>query len=75
VLADWTSAATLTITHDSYDNYMLIVEVDASAMDIANEEEWLTVTLTDPGTATGTVDCIAILKPRYTSNRSETALA
>jgi hypothetical protein len=75
VLADWTSAATLTITHDAYDNYMLVVEIDASAMDIANGEEWLIATLTDPGTATGTVDCIAILKPRYAENRSETALA
>ena len=75
VLADWTAAASVTITHGSYDNYMLVVEVDAKAMDLANGEEWLTPVLTDPGTATGTVDCIAILKPRYTGNRSATALA
>lgn len=75
VLSAWTSAATLTITHDAYDNYMLVVEINASAMDVANEEEWITPVLTDPGTATGTVDCIAILKPRYASNRSATALA
>ena len=75
VLADWTAAASVTITHGSYDNYMLVVEVNAAAMDLVNGEEWLTPVLTDPGTATGTVDCIAILKPRYTGNRSATALA
>lgn len=75
VLAAWTSAATLDITHTSYDNYMLVVEVNAAAMDLANEEEWLTCRFTDPGGATGTVDCIAILEPRYGSNRSATALA
>jgi len=75
VLADWTAAASVTITHGSYSNYMLVVEVNAAAMDLVNGEEWLTPVLTDPGTATGTVDCIAILKPRYTGNRSATALA
>lgn len=75
VLGAWANAATLTITYGSYSNYMLIVEVDASCMDLANNENWLTVRFTDPGTATGTVDGIAILEPRYTGNRSLTALA
>lgn len=75
VLAAWATSAALTITHDAYDNYMLVCEVPASAMDIANGEEWLTPVLTDPGTATGTVDCIAILLPRYKGNRMGTCLA
>ena len=75
VLAAWTNANSLAITHGTYGNYMLVVEIDASVMDMANDEEWLTPVLTDPGTATGTVDCIAILKPRYSGNRSATALA
>jgi len=75
VLAAWSTSSGLTITHDAYDNYMLVCYVDAKAMDLANEEEWLTPVLTDPGTATGTVDCIALLRPRYTGNRSATALA
>jgi len=75
VLAAWTNAATLTITYTTYSNYMLVVYLKATAMDIANEEEWLTPILTDPGTATGTVDCICLLEPRYAENRSGTALA
>lgn len=75
VLAAWTNAATLTITHGSYSNYMLVVEVDAADMDLANDEYWLTVRFTNPGTATGTVDGFAILEPRYAGNRSGTALA
>ena len=74
VLAATTNAATLTITYGTYSDYMLVVEVDGSNMDTANEEEWLTLRFTDPGTATGTVDVIAILYPRYPSNQSVTAL-
>jgi len=74
VLAATTNANTLSITYGTYSDYMLVVEVDASAMDTANEEEWLTLRFTDPGTATGTVDIIAILEPRYGGNCSVTAL-
>lgn len=78
VLEDWTNANTLEIAHATYDNYMLVVEVDAASMDIANEEEWLTAVITDessPHTVTGNVTAFAILEPRYKSNQSETALA
>lgn len=75
VLAATTNANTLTLTYGTYSNYMLIVEVDAASMDIANAEEWLTLQFTNPGTATGNVDIIAILEPRYSGNRSETCLA
>ena len=74
VLADWTNAATLTITHGTYDDYLLVIEIDAENMDTANDEEWLTVRFTDPGGATGTVDGIAILEPRYSGNQSDSAL-
>jgi len=75
VLAAWTNANSITITHGTYDNYMLVVEVDAAVMDTANAEEWLTARFTDPGGAIGTVDAIAILVARYTGNRSATVLA
>ena len=75
VLADWTNVNTLTITHGTYSDYMLVVEVDAAAMDIANNEEWLTILFTDPGTATGNITGFAILQPRYSSNQSASALA
>jgi len=40
VLAATASSADLSITHGTYDDWMLVVEVDASKMDIANGEEW-----------------------------------
>jgi hypothetical protein len=46
VLAAWTSATTLTLTYGTYSNFMLVVEVNAAAMDIANAEEWLTCKFT-----------------------------
>jgi len=75
VLADWTNAATLTLTHGTYTNKMLVVEVDAASMDIANGEEWLALVFTYVASATGTASVIAILEPRYKSNRSGTCLA
>jgi len=72
--ADATSDG-LTLTHGTYDEYMLIAEVDAVDMDTANGENWLTIVFTDPGTATGHVTVTAILTPRYTKNLSVTALA
>jgi hypothetical protein len=76
VLAAWATSADLTLTHGTYDNYMLIIEVSASAMDLANGEDWLTIEFSDPDTgSTGNVQVHAILQPRYTGNRSETALA
>jgi len=71
--ADATSAA-LTLTAATYDNRMLVVEVDAADMDVANGEEWLTASLSDAADA-GIAYAFAILEPRYTSNRSETCLA
>jgi len=75
VLAAWTNANTLSITNGTYDNFMLVVELEATVMDIANGEYFLTPRFTDPGTAEGTVDCIAILQPRYKENRIATCLA
>ena len=73
VLAADTAAATLTLTGTSYDNYMLIVEVDATAMDIANGENWLTLEISDAADS-GVLMAFAILEPRYTKNCSVTAL-
>ena len=75
VLAAWSTSADLTITHTTYSDFMLIIEVDAAEMDLANDEEWLTIQTTDPGGATGLMTVFAILEPRYAANRSATALA
>ena len=75
VLAAWSTSAALTITHGTYDDYMLVVHVPATIMDLANNEEWLTAKFGDPGSVTGRVNGVAILTPRYTGNRSGTCLA
>jgi hypothetical protein len=74
VLAAWTKAvAVVTIAHASKDNFMLIIEVDAAEM--ASGHKWLTLQFGDPSTgATGNVQVHAILKPRFGSNVSVTAL-
>ena len=74
--AESSTAGPLHLTNGTYDNYMLIVEVNASDMDIANGEKWLTMRIIDTDTgATGNVSVTAILEPRYKSNCSVTALA
>ena len=75
VLADWSTSANLSIAHATYDNYMLVVEVDAKSMDLANEEAWLTLVFADTDTgATGNVSVTAILDPRYGNNQAVSAL-
>jgi hypothetical protein len=71
--ADATSAA-LTLTAATYANKMLIVDVDASDMDVANAHRWLTIDI-DATASAGIAYIIAILEPRQTGNRSVTCLA
>lgn len=77
VYGAWATSANLSVAHATYDNYLLLIEVDAAAMDLANNEEWLTLQFEDTDTgATGNVTVIAALKPRYNSGvTSATALA
>src|SRR4030042_3428800 len=66
VLAAWTATAT-TCSLTAASNKFLVVEIDASAMDLTNGYEWLTLTLT---TATGgIVHCVAGVSPRDSSTR------
>lgn len=76
VLGAWSTSAALTITHGTYDNYLLVVEVSAGLMVSAgNTYDWLTVNFTDPSTGcTGQVTITAILWPRYKNNVAGTAL-
>lgn len=74
VLAAWTSAATLVLTYAAYTTKMLVVEITAADMDLANGENWLSLVITTAGSVTGRVSAIAILEPRYTGNRSVTCL-
>lgn len=74
VFAAWAESASLSLVHGTYDNYTLLVEVDAKAMDLANAEDWLTIQFEDPGGATGNAQVHAILEARYRSGQSLTAL-
>ncbi len=69
VLAAWTSTDT-TVPVTAASNKMTIVEIDAAAM--TDDEPWLTLTVA-AGTS-GICHAIAILEPRYSGNRSATAL-
>ena len=54
---------------------MLVIEVDAKSMDLANNEDWLTLQFEDTDTgATGNVTVLAVLVPRYSNASSVTAL-
>ena len=76
VLDDWATSANLSIAHATYDNFMLVIEIDAKSMDLANGESWLTLVFADTDTnATGNVTVAALLKPRYGSNQAVSALA
>jgi hypothetical protein len=74
ILAADATSASLTVTGTAYDDRMLIVEVDASDMDIANGENWLTLSLSNAASE-GVLHIVAILEPRYTGNISGSALA
>ena len=79
VLSAWstvtTAASGVTIAHATYDNYLMVIEAPSTIMDLANNEDWLTLSFLDTDTeATGNVSVIAILKPRYINNQSGSAL-
>jgi hypothetical protein len=66
VLGTESYSANLSFAATVKDDYMLIIEVDASAMDVANGEEWLTLKFLDTDTGlTGRVSVVAVLEPRY----------
>jgi len=72
--ATTSTAGPLHLTNGTYDNYMLIIEADAAAMGAGHS--WLTLAFQDTDTgATGNVSVTAVLEPRYTGNRSASALA
>ena len=74
VLGSTSTSAALTLTAATYANKMLIVEVEATEMDLANDENWLTIAISSAASA-GVCHCNAVLVPRYTDNISATALA
>ena len=75
VLSAASTSANLEIDQATYPNHMVIIEVDASVMDLDNNEEWLTFTFNDTDTgSSGNASVYAILTPRYKGDRSLSAL-
>jgi polyribonucleotide nucleotidyltransferase len=68
------AASGLTLTAASVGSAMVVVEIDAAAMDIANAEEFLTLNVSNAASS-GIMHAVAILEPRYKGNTSPTALA
>jgi len=68
------AASGVTLTAATYQNKMLVLEIDASEMDVNNAEEWLTLVLDETATA-GICHAVAVLESRYSGNQSVTALA
>lgn len=76
VVSTWSTSANLSVAHATYDNYMLIIDIDASEMDLANNENWLTLVFADTdGGSTGNVSVVAILEPRYPNFQSVTCFS
>jgi hypothetical protein len=68
------AASGITLTAATYASKMLVIDVDAAKMDVANAEEWLTAVIDSSGSA-GICHAVAILDPRYTKAQSGTVLA
>lgn len=76
VVATWSTSANLAVAHATYDNYMLIIDIEASEMDLANNENWLTLQFADTDTgATGNVSVTALVFRRYCDNQGSSVLA
>lgn len=77
VLAAESTSAALQVDQASKSNFLLVLEIDASDTSVANQYEWITLVAKDNvggGGVTGTISAVAILEPRCTQNRSDTAL-
>lgn len=78
VLSAWTASnasSQATLTGATFTTKMGILEIPLSGADTANNEEWITISLSNAASsgilyAAAVVDC-----PRYTGNRSTTLLA
>ena len=71
--ADVTAASGLTLASATFSTKMQVFQVDASDMDIANGENWLTAEISSAGTS-GITHAVALLEPRYKGNRAATVL-
>ena len=74
VVATWATSANLSVAHVTYDNYILLIDIEAAAMGAS--KPWLTLVFADTDTgATGNVSVSVVLEPRYAGEQSVTCFA
>jgi len=72
-LGDLSAAVTsLVLTNTSYDNMVIVIEVDAN--ELTADEPYVGLTLTRGGSATAYASVVALLKPRYPQATNDGAL-
>ncbi len=63
ILGTEAEVATLTLTAATYTDKMLLVEVDVHKMDMQNDEEWMTISLSNAADS-GICHCVAVTEPK-----------
>jgi len=72
-LGDLSSAvSSLDLDEDTYDNMVLVIDVDA--IELTTDKPYVGLTFTDPGSADMVVGVVALLKPRYPQETNDGAL-
>lgn len=66
------AAAGLTLANATYDNKVLIIDVDAS--ELTEDKPYVGLTFTDPGNADAVIGVVALLQPRYPQETNDGAL-
>jgi hypothetical protein len=69
---DWATSSSLTMTAATYDNKVLIVEVDDDTL--TADQPWATLALSSAASALN-VSVVAVCSPRYQANDSVTVIA
>ncbi len=62
--ADWATSSALTLTAATYDQKILVVEIDSDELTV--DQPWLTLSLTNVTAVTAAV--VALLEPRFEAN-------
>lgn len=62
----------LDIDQDTYDNMVLVIEVEGN--ELTDDKPYVGLTFTDPGSADAVIGVVALLKPRYPQETNDGAL-
>jgi len=72
-LGDLSAAvSSLDLDHDTYDNMVVIIDVDAD--ELTDDKPYVGLTFTDPANADCVIGVVALLKPRYPQATNDGAL-